>query len=86
VLLDRVDDFAAGVHLGDHLVREPAAEVVFQRRDDLHSLQRVQPQLDDRRVQLKPDGPVLADRPDHVQHDLGRRFECLPAARRAATV
>ena len=60
-------------------LREPAAEAGLQRGDDLHALQRVEPHLGDGRVQLEADRPVLADRADHVQHDLGRRLECLPA-------
>ena len=56
---------------------KPAAEMALQRRDDLHPLQRVQPHLGDGRVQLEADRPVLADRPDHVQHDLRRRLEGL---------
>ena len=74
VVEDRLHHFSAGLDLGEHLLGEASPVGLLQTGDDLHPLQRVEPELDDVAVEGKVSGPLLGDAPDLTKHRLDDRL------------
>ena len=74
VVEDRLHHFAAGLDLREHLLGEAPPVGLLQTGDDLHPLERVEPELDDVAVEGEVAGPLLGDAPDLTKHRLDDRL------------
>ena len=71
IFLDGFDHLAAGFELRQHFFRKAAAKTLFERRQNLHAFQRIEPQLDDARIERQPACPFLGDAMHFVQNLFG---------------
>ena len=71
MILDGIHDVAAGFQLRQHFFRKSAAETLFDRGQDLHSLQAVEAQFQDAGVERQAAGSLLGDAVDLFQHLFG---------------
>ena len=86
ILLDGLDQLPRRFQFGQDFLGKPAAELLLQRIENLHPLQRIHAGLDDRRVERHAVGPLLGHAADFFDHQLrqtivraaggGRSFRC----------